>query len=72
MKGRIQGRVSTEAVVQKNGTVGRAIIVRSLDRTFGLDAQALSAVQQWTFKPGTRMGGSVDVVVSIDLTFTMK
>jgi TonB family protein len=59
-------------VVQKDGSVGRAIIIRSLDRTFGLDAQALSAVREWTFKPGTRMGEPVDVMVTIELTFTMK
>jgi outer membrane biosynthesis protein TonB len=41
---RIQGSVVIQAVVQKDGTVGRAVVVRLLDRRFGLDTQALNTV----------------------------
>ena len=72
MKAGVQGAVLTEVIVQKDGTVGRAIVVRSVDQTFGLDREAIIAASQWKFTPGTRMGQPVDVVVSIELTFTLR
>ncbi|PYQ74995.1 MAG: hypothetical protein DMG01_19675 [Acidobacteria bacterium] len=58
--------------MRKDGTVGTAVVVRSLDQTFGLDQEALKAVRQWRFEPGTLKGEAVDVLVSIELTFTLK
>ena len=72
MKAGIHGTVVTEIIVRKDGTVGTAVVVRSLDQTFGLDQEALKAVRQWRFEPGTLKGEPVDVVVSIELTFTLK
>jgi len=72
LKAGIQGAVLLEAVVLKDGTVGRAIVTRSLDQTFGLDQQAITAAQQWKFTPGYRNGEPVDVLVTIELTFTMR
>jgi TonB family protein len=72
MKAGITGAVLVSAVVQKDGTIGRAIVVRSLDQTFGLDEEALDAVRQWAFVAGTRMGEPVDVIVTIEMTFTLK
>ena len=72
LQAKIEGTVHTEAVVRKDGTVGDAIIVRSLDQTFGLDRQALDSVKEWTFVPSTRNGEPVDVVVSIEVAFTRK
>jgi len=72
MKAGIHGTVVTEIIVRKDGTVGTAVVVRSLDQTFGLDQEALKAVRQWRFEPGTLKGEAVDVLVSIELTFTLK
>jgi TonB family protein len=72
MQAGIQGRVLVEGVVQKDGSVVDAIITRSLDQTFGLDQEALKAAKQWQFVPGTRMGEPVAVVVTTELTFTLK
>jgi TonB family protein len=72
MKAGITGPVLTEVIVQKDGNVGKVIILRSLDQTFGLDREAIIAASQWKFSPGTRMGEPVDVVVSIELTFTLR
>jgi TonB family protein len=72
LKAGIQGTMLTELVVQKDGTVGRVIVLRSLDQTFGLDQEAITAARQWKFIPATRMGEPVDVLISIELTFTMK
>jgi TonB family protein len=72
MRAKIQGVVEMEAVVMPDGSVGDVQITRSLDRTFGLDQKAIEAVKQWRFAPGTRFGKPVPVLVTIELTFTLR
>ena len=72
MRAKIQGVVTVEAVVLPNGTVGPVQVTRSLDRTFGLDEEAIKAVKRWVFAPGTRFGEPVPVLVEIELTFTLR
>ncbi|HSL23282.1 MAG TPA: TonB family protein [Vicinamibacterales bacterium] len=72
MRAKIQGIVELEAVVLPDGSVGEVSITRSLDRTFGLDNEAIKAVRQWRFIPGTRLGKPVPVLVTIELTFTLR
>ena len=72
MRARIQGIAALEAVVLPDGTVGDVRIVRTLDRTFGLDQEAIAAVKQWRFVPGTRSGRPIPVIVSVELTFTLR
>ena len=72
MKAGIQGTVLIGLVVQTDGKVGRMIVLRSLDQTFGLDREALTAARQWRFTPATRMGQPVEVVATIELTFTLR
>jgi protein TonB len=72
MRAKIQGVVEVEAVVLPDGTVGPVQVTRSLDRTFGLDQKAIEAVKQWRFKPGRRLGQPVPVLVTIELTFTLR
>jgi protein TonB len=72
MRAKVQGVVLVEAVVLSDGTVGEARVVRSLDSTFGLDEEALKAAKQWRFVPGTRFGQPVAVLVTIELTFTLR
>jgi TonB family protein len=72
MQAMIQGKVMLECVVQADGSVGATIVLRSLDRTFGLDHEAVVAARQWQFEPGTRLGRPVDVLVTIELSFTLK
>jgi periplasmic protein TonB len=72
MRAKVQGTVVVEAVVLPDGTVGEARILRSLDSTFGLDEEALKAAKQWRFAPGTRFGQPVAVLVTIELTFTLR
>ena len=71
-KARIQGTVTLDVVVVEDGTVGEVRVTRSLDEEYGLDEQAVKAVKQWSFKPGTRDGKPVPVRVSIEMTFTLK
>src|SRR5450759_4506282 len=47
-------------------------IVKSLDPVFGLDQEAIKAAKQWRFAPGKRQGQPVAVLVSIELTFTLR
>jgi len=72
MRAKVQGTVLLECVVLPDGTVGNVEIVRSLDSTFGLDQEAIKAAKQWRFRPGTRFGEPVAVLVTIELTFTLR
>ncbi|HEX7123174.1 MAG TPA: energy transducer TonB, partial [Gemmatimonadaceae bacterium] len=56
MRAKVQGVVELEAVVLQDGSVGDVQVTRSLDHTFGLDNEAIKAVKQWRFAPGTRLG----------------
>jgi len=47
-------------------------VIRSLDRTFGLDGRAIEAARQWQFFPGTRYGEPVPVLVNIELVFNVR
>jgi TonB family protein len=72
MRAKIQGTVLLECVVQRDGSVTNVQIVRSLDPTFGLDQEAIKAARQWRFRPGRLMGEAVPVLVTIELTFTLR
>src|SRR5262245_2470777 len=69
---RIQGVVRLDAVVLTDGTVGDVTVTQSLDKEHGLDDQAVKAMKQWQFKPGTRGGKPVDVRISVEMSFTLK
>jgi protein TonB len=72
MRARIQGSVLVSAVVQADGTVSRAQVIRSLDPVFGLDEAAVQAARQWLFRPGTIAGKPVAVAVTIELSFNLR
>jgi TonB family protein len=67
---RLQGTVVLEVVVHKDGTVDVVRVVRSLG--LGLDEQAVKAVKQWRFKPGTRDGQPVDVYLNMEVNFNLQ
>jgi protein TonB len=72
MRARIQGSVMVECVVQPTGVCSDIQVIRSLDPTFGLDEEAIRSVRGWRFRPGTRLGQPVPVLVSIEVTFTLR
>ena len=72
MDARIEGTVGLEVVVKSDGMVGDVKISRSLDPTYGLDDQAVTAMKQWQFKPGTKDGKAVAVQVDVMINFTLK
>lgn len=72
MRAKVQGLVMVECVVLPDGSVGDARIIRSLDPRFGLDQEAIAAAKKWRFRPGLLNGKPVPVVVSIELSFTLR
>lgn len=72
MRAKVQGTVLLEAVVRTDGSVGDVRIIRQLDTVFGLDNEAVKAARQWQFRPGTRLGQPVPVLITIELTFTLR
>jgi TonB family protein len=72
MRARITGIVRMECVVNADGTVGAVKVVGPLDPVHGLDAMAVEAVKQWRFAPATKDGVVVPVLVSIEMTFTLR
>lgn len=72
MRAKVQGTVLLDCIVLPDGSVGEVTVTRSLDSVFGLDQEAIKAAKQWRFVPGTRFGKPVPVLVTIELTFTLR
>jgi TonB family protein len=72
MRAKIQGKVLVECIVNIHGEVTDVKILNSLDPTFGLDQEAIKAAKQWRFSPGARLGEPVPVLISIELSFTLR
>lgn len=72
MRAKVQGSVWLECIVMPDGTVGDVKVTRSLDPIFGLDQEAIRAAKQWRFRPGMRQGEPVPVIITIELTFTLR
>jgi TonB family protein len=71
-KARIQGVVIVEAVIDREGNVVRAKVLRSPGAHFGFDQAAIDAVKQWKFKPGTQNGKPVDVIFTLTVIFKLE
>ena len=72
MRAKVQGSVWLECIVMTDGTVGNIRVTRSLDSVFGLDQEAIKAARQWKFVPGMKEGQPVPVLITIELTFTLR
>lgn len=72
MRAKVQGSVWLECIVMPDGSVGEVKVTRSLDPIFGLDQEAIKAAKMWRFKPGMRQGDPVPVIITIELTFTLR
>ena len=70
MNQRAQGTVWLSCVVRRDGRVGQIVVERSL--TPDLDQEAIKAAKRWRFEPGRRHGQPVDVLVVIELTFSLR
>lgn len=70
MRARVQGAVVMDAIVSAQGNVTNVRVTRSLDAQ--LDQQAVTALREWKFAPGTLDGKPVPVIVSVEMTFTLR
>jgi TonB family protein len=66
---RTEGVVTVALRVDERGRVGNARVVKGLGD--GLDQNALVAVRQWRFNPGTRQGTPVAMDVEVDVDFNL-
>lgn len=67
LKARIQGIVICEAIIDKNGDVKKAMVLKPLP--FGLDQAALEALRQWKFRPATLNGEPVEALFNVTINF---
>jgi TonB family protein len=71
MDRKVQGIVEMECVVLKDGSVDDNVkVTKSLDEE--LDQQAILALKQWRFRPGTKDGEPVPVQVNVEMSFTLR
>lgn len=66
----LEGKVIVEAIVDEKGNVIEAKVVKSLG--FGLDEEALQAVQLTKFSPGLQRGKPVRVRINIPIKFVLR
>jgi protein TonB len=64
---RLNGSVIVECIIDKNGRVRDARVLRSSSPLF--DQAAVDAVQQWQFAPGSLHGKAVDTIFDLTVTF---
>jgi TonB family protein len=67
---KLQGTVVLECVIDEQGIPKVLNVVRSLDPD--LDKNAIAAIEQWRFRPGTRNGIPVKVALNIEVNFNLR
>ncbi len=72
MRARVEGTVIVQGIVQLDGTLSDARVVRSVDQKYGLDEEALKTARQWIFAPGTKDGQPVPMPVTISIDFRIR
>ena len=65
---RVQGVVEVAIVIDMNGNVARAQVVKSIPQ---LDKAALDAVKQWKYAPTVVNGAAVPVTMVVQVTFAL-
>jgi TonB family protein len=70
MQAGINGTVELEGVVQIDGSIDTIRVTKGLDER--LDREAVKALGQWRFKPGQKDGQDVRVLISVEMTFSVR
>ena len=65
----VQGKVVLAIEVGPDGRAHNIQVIRSLDE--GLDNNAIEAVRQWEFKPGTKDGEPVTVRANVEVNYRL-
>jgi TonB family protein len=66
---RVQGEVVLYAVIRRDGSVDSIQLVRGIDRQ--LDANAMSALGQWKFRPAAKQGAAVELEAIVHIPFRL-
>jgi TonB family protein len=66
---KLQGTVVLQVVIGTDGRARDARVLRELG--LGLDENAIEAISQWEFKPGTKDGEPVPVAATIEVNFRL-
>jgi TonB family protein len=69
-KARLQGVVILEAIIDRDGCISNAQILKGMP--MGLDQSALDAMKQWAFAPATLYGHPVKVFYTLTVNFTVE
>jgi len=70
MRDRIEGTVTVYAVIHSDGTVGEVKVLRGVDDR--LDANAMSALSHWKFRPATKNGAPVELEAVVQIPFVLR
>jgi len=68
----IEGSIILNALISENGDVVKAVIIRGIKNSFGLEKASENAVLQWKFKPAQKEGIKVKVWKPVTITFKKK
>jgi TonB family protein len=66
-RARVSGIAIVEVIIEADGKISEGRVLKPLP--FGLTQNAIDAVRQWRFKPGTVDGKPVPVIMSLTVTF---
>lgn len=72
MRAKIQGSVRVRCIVRTDGACADVSVVRSLDRTYGLDDEAMRALRDWRFRPALRAGTPVATRIDFEMRFALR
>jgi TonB family protein len=68
-KERVEGEVLLYAVIRRDGSVDSIQLIRGIDPQ--LDANAVSALHQWKFRPAEKAGAAVEVEAIVHIPFRL-
>ena len=68
-RARLEGFVILQAIIDRQGNVRDAEVLRGLD--LSLDQAALEAVRQWKYTPSYYNGEAVEVIVTVNVVFRL-
>jgi protein TonB len=69
-KGRVQGVVILQAVIDALGNVDEVSVLKGLP--LGLSESAIATVSEWKFRPASRNGTPVPVYFNLTVTFSLQ
>lgn len=67
---KLNGKVVLEAFVGQDGNVKVMRVIRSVGS--GLDENAIKAIEQWKFNPGTKESKPVSIKMNVEVNFNLR